>query len=811
VFGNGVEGNWQRSQEGVLARVVYTQPAAQTPSATRAAVEGLLPQVQAAVSTSAVLTTPAASSAVAKAASTPNAPGAHGIAANPSALWDSRLLFDEAGNVLKQDQFATSAVAKPGQSGYGYDGLNQLMQAATQASAKAVNVTKVGEAKAGEATTASAAEEEAATTVWRYHHDSLGNRLLGQQAQSSSDMAHTVAMRYSEGGNRSAEAAMDEAGRPSQASAQTGNQANARAYQWDAMGRLVEVSEQGKPIASYRYNQRGERVSKQLAGPVAAGSTQAAQTVHYLYNERRQRLAELNEAGQITRQYIWLADQLVAVLDSASPVSLSNGDHWWSAITQTASSLWSSATGQSAQVSYVHTNHLGAPIAMTDAQAKPVWSAEYAPFGKRLDGSLNTATLDLRLPGQWQDAETGLHYNDHRYYDAKQGRYISPDPLGLKGGLNAYAYVQNNPLGYSDPLGLILFAFDGTGNDESDPATISNVVNFRKLYQDGDRFYITGVATRDPETGIENPASRGGNWRDLMSSLTGKERVAALIEKLGNYSNGVDDQTAIDIDIDIVGFSRGAAQAREFANQINENIDNGYYKYIDKEKKNRCQKLNLRFMGLWDTVLSNHTGSYSLGIPAAFKYVAHATAMNEYRGSLVKFPLESILGVATPEGTTRIERGFLGAHSDIGGGFKEGDLAKVALAWMRDQAVASGVKVDDLPNRTLIANPVIHDSSSNLTAAIPTGDSGLTGKTAQPTNSSEDRDVRYANGRTVKQRKTTDQGMTYANTQPFITYEVDPSGRNYIAGTVKAACYLDWLKKNGYDSGFTTAGHCDKP
>ncbi|WP_196481780.1 RHS repeat-associated core domain-containing protein, partial [Burkholderia stagnalis] len=115
-------------------------------------------------------------------------------------------------------------------------------------------------------------------------------------------------------------------------------------------------------------------------------------------------------------------------------------------------------------IAYYHCDQIGTPQEVTDEAGEIAWSARYKAWGEArevIGEAARKAGIEnpLRFAGQYFDRETGLHYNRHRYYDPSSGRFISKDPIGLQGGLNAYQYVPS-PVGWIDPLGLLKLDYD---------------------------------------------------------------------------------------------------------------------------------------------------------------------------------------------------------------------------------------------------------------------------------------------------------------------------------------------------------------
>jgi RHS repeat-associated protein len=200
-------------------------------------------------------------------------------------------------------------------------------------------------------------------------------------------------------------------------------------YAYDPLNRLSEVRDgDGVLVARYRYDPFDQRLSKQLGetGPVT-----------YYVNATQGLLAEVDAAGEVQVSYGWHPEHE----DSTYPLYARVGD---------------GAGGQ--RYVYYHNDHLGTPQRITDKAGAVVWAADYDGFGRATVRSAATApvTNNLRYPGQYFDAETGLHYNGRRYYQPETGRYITRDPIGYAGGVSLYAYAAHSPTNFADPTGEIL-------------------------------------------------------------------------------------------------------------------------------------------------------------------------------------------------------------------------------------------------------------------------------------------------------------------------------------------------------------------
>ncbi|MBB6522824.1 RHS repeat-associated core domain-containing protein [Pseudoteredinibacter isoporae] len=182
--------------------------------------------------------------------------------------------------------------------------------------------------------------------------------------------------------------------------------------EYNQAGRLSESNNSGTS-ASYHYNYRGQRVKKTVNGV----------TRYFIYDKNGNVIAEANASGNVVRQYVYLNGRRLAQLENGSTY-------------------------------FIHTDHQDNSVALTDGSANVVWKGKRDPFGE-VDVTTQTITHNLRLPGQYYDLESGLHYNYFRDYDPSLGRYIQSDPIGLSGGINTYGYVGQNPLRFVDPDGRI--------------------------------------------------------------------------------------------------------------------------------------------------------------------------------------------------------------------------------------------------------------------------------------------------------------------------------------------------------------------
>jgi len=207
-------------------------------------------------------------------------------------------------------------------------------------------------------------------------------------------------------------------------------------FTYDNRNRLTQVTASGA-IVTFNLNGRGERVFKN--GPNGGKL--------FSYDEGGRLLGEYTTTGALGAQYVYVDSMPVAYI--------------------TGGVLY-----------YIETDQLGTPRQVilpgaTTANDAAVWKWGYfasnSAFGENAP-SVQTITFNLRFPGQYFDAETGLNYNYFRDYEPGTGRYVESDPIGLRGGPSTYGYANQNSLRLDDPTGL--FAIFGC-----DPARMSALMD----------------------------------------------------------------------------------------------------------------------------------------------------------------------------------------------------------------------------------------------------------------------------------------------------------------------------------------------
>jgi RHS repeat-associated protein len=271
--------------------------------------------------------------------------------------------------------------------------------------------------------------------AWTYD---ANNRLIKRGDGVCGDIGTTICYDYDNAGNQT---------RKTESSKVTH-------YVYDAMNRLVEVKDkQDKLIARYGYDAQGRRAWKEQYRDQTGSPLIQALRTYYLY-------ADEGLIAEAT-QRITLSAANIVTADESPQVAVQYGPQPESLFTTGILFIKTKDSNGKDIFAYYHQDHLNTPIQATDKDGKVVWAAEYTPFGKATivtptpTSNRPVITSNLRFPGQYEDVETGLHYNFHRYYDKETGRYVQSDPIELAGGANLYGYADQNPLLDIDPFGLV--------------------------------------------------------------------------------------------------------------------------------------------------------------------------------------------------------------------------------------------------------------------------------------------------------------------------------------------------------------------
>lgn len=260
----------------------------------------------------------------------------------------------------------------------------------------------------------------------RFEYDAPGN-LTRIQTEGGDGVAQDVSLLYSRGNRlvRSGQTHYEHDGQGRlvrKIEERHGDVPKVWTYSWDALDHLVAATLPNQHTWHYKYDAFGRRVGKSCSSDLGA-----------------------------SRRFLWNQNVLVHEADTKGNVST------WLFDSDTFAPL---VTIQNEQVYGVVTNHLGTPCELIDQRNRVAWVSRRSAWGRNEASAHNDAGAECKISfaGQWEDDESGLNYNWHRYYDPDVGRYISPDPLLLGGGQNFYRYCSNNPFFYIDPLGLVCWS-----------------------------------------------------------------------------------------------------------------------------------------------------------------------------------------------------------------------------------------------------------------------------------------------------------------------------------------------------------------
>ena len=200
---------------------------------------------------------------------------------------------------------------------------------------------------------------------------------------------------------------------------------------WDANQRLIESTTNGK-TTTYHYDPLGRRLRKQT------GDT----TTHFCWDGDAllgdASVVDIKDTGPTLRR----VREWVYYPETFEPLALVQS--YGTAPTEAAIPP---------ELYLYHNDPNGCPTRLLDTTGKVVWAAQYSAWGGVERVLVNRVDNPIRLQGQYEDGETGLYYNRHRYYESHTGQYIHGDPIGLRGGLNIYGFGPNS-LNWADPLGL---------------------------------------------------------------------------------------------------------------------------------------------------------------------------------------------------------------------------------------------------------------------------------------------------------------------------------------------------------------------